>query len=319
MVLVRPSGDLPLLDDISLHVPAGRTAALVGASGAGKSMTAYAVLRLFPVPARITGGRILFSGLDLAALPERDLVGIRGRHIGMIFQEPGTALDPVMSVGDQVVEGIVAHHGRGGSRDRAIEVLGRVGLDASFMRRYPHMLSGGQRQRVLIASAIGPGPDLLIADEPTAALDVTVQAQILDLLARLQRDLGMSLLLITHDLGIVARVATRVAIMYAGQIVETGTVDEIFTQPMHPYTQGLLRCIPVPGKTRRGERLGSIPGLVPNLIGELAGCSFRNRCAHAFADCAGADVGLQELAPGRAYRCLLSPGQCAENALAAAE
>ncbi len=240
MVLVRPSGDLPLLDDISLHVPAGRTAALVGASGAGKSMTAYAVLRLFPVPARITGGRILFSGLDLAALPERDLVGIRGRHIGMIFQEPGTALDPVMSVGDQVVEGIVAHHGRGGSRDRAIEVLGRVGLDASFMRRYPHMLSGGQRQRVLIASAIGPGPDLLIADEPTAALDVTVQAQILDLLARLQRDLGMSLLLITHDLGIVAQMSDVVHVMRAGRIVETAETHQLFAAPRHPYTRSLV-------------------------------------------------------------------------------
>jgi peptide/nickel transport system ATP-binding protein len=240
VALVRPSGDLPILEDVSLQVPAGGTAALVGASGAGKSMTAYAVLRLFPVPARITGGRMLFGGLDLAVLPERDLGAIRGRRIGMIFQEPGAALDPVMSVGDQVMEGIAAHHGRRGARERAVEALDRVGLDASFLRRYPHMLSGGQRQRVLIASAIGPGPDLLIADEPTAALDVTVQAQILDLLARLRRDLGMSLLLITHDLGIVAQMCDLVHVMRSGRIVETAETRRLFAAPQHPYTQSLV-------------------------------------------------------------------------------
>ena len=240
VALVRPSGDLPILDDVSLQVPAGRTAALVGASGAGKSMTAYAVLRLFPVPARITAGRILFDGLDLVALPENDLVAIRGRRIGMIFQEPGAALDPVMSVGDQVMEGIVAHHGRRGARERAVEALQRVGLDPSFMRRYPHMLSGGQRQRVLIASAIAPGPDLLIADEPTAALDVTVQAQILDLLGRLRQDLGMSLLLITHDLGVVAQMSDLVHVMRAGRIVETADTRRLFAAPQHPYTQSLV-------------------------------------------------------------------------------
>lgn len=221
-------------------MPAGHTAALVGASGAGKSMTAYAVLRLFPVPARITGGRILFDGLDLVSLSERDLVGIRGRRIAMIFQEPGAALDPVMSVGDQVMEGIVAHFGRRGARERAREVLERVGLEASFMGRYPHMLSGGQRQRVLIAAAIAPGPDLLIADEPTAALDVTVQAQVLDLLGRLRRDLGMSLLLITHDLGIVAQMADLVHVMRSGHILESAETRQLFAAPRHPYTRSLV-------------------------------------------------------------------------------
>lgn len=240
VALIRPSGDLPILQDVWLHVPPGRTAALVGASGAGKSMTAYAVLRLFPVPARITGGRILFGGLDLAALPERDLAAVRGRRIAMIFQEPGTALDPLMSVGEQVMEGIVAHFGRRGARDRAVDALRRVGLDPSFMRRYPHELSGGQRQRVLIASAIALGPELLIADEPTAALDVTVQAQILDLLSRLQRELGMSLLLITHDLGIVAQMCDLVHVMRDGHVVESAETRQLFASPQHPYTKALV-------------------------------------------------------------------------------
>ncbi len=221
-------------------MPAGLTAGLVGASGAGKSMTAYAVLRLFPVSARITAGRILFDGVDLAQLPERDLVQVRGRRIAMIFQEPGTALDPVMSVGDQVKEGIVAHFGRRGARDQAVAALRRVGLESEILRRYPHELSGGQRQRVLIASAIALQPALLIADEPTAALDVTVQAQILDLLARLQRDLGMSLLLITHDLGIVAQMCDLVHVMRDGTVVESAETRRLFAAPQHPYTRALV-------------------------------------------------------------------------------
>jgi ABC-type glutathione transport system ATPase component len=233
-------GLLSILEDVSLVVPAGRTAALVGASGAGKSMTAYAVLRLFPVPARITAGRILLDGTDLTALSERELTAIRGRRVAMIFQEPGAALDPLMTAGDQVMEGIVAHLGRRGARERAVEALTRVGLDAAFLRRYPHELSGGQRQRVLIAGAIAPGPDLLIADEPTAALDVTVQAQILDLLARLQRDLGMALLLITHDLGVVAQAADLVHVMRGGRIVESAETHRLFASPQHPYTQVIV-------------------------------------------------------------------------------
>ncbi len=240
VALVRPAGERPILHEVSLEVPAGLTAGLVGASGAGKSMTAYAVLRLFPVPARITAGRILFEGVDLAQLPERDLVPVRGRRIAMIFQEPGTALDPVMSVGDQVMEGIVAHFGRRGARDEVVEALRRVGLDPQILRRYPHELSGGQRQRVLIASAIALRPALLIADEPTGALDVTVQAQILDLLSRLQRDLGMSLLLITHDLGIVAQMCDLVHVMRDGTVVESAETRRLFAAPQHPYTRALV-------------------------------------------------------------------------------
>ena len=236
----RSTALLPVLEDVSLLVPAGRTAALVGASGAGKSMTAYAVLRLFPAPARITAGRILLDGTDLTAMSERELTAVRGRRAAMIFQEPGAALDPLMTAGDQVMEGIVAHLGKRGARERAVDALTRVGLDGTFFRRYPHELSGGQRQRVLIAGAIAPGPDLLIADEPTAALDVTVQAQILDLLARLQRDLGMALLLITHDLGVVAQTADLVHVMRGGRIVETAETHALFASPQHPYTQAIV-------------------------------------------------------------------------------
>jgi len=251
VALIRPSGELPVLERVSLHVPARQTAGLVGASGAGKSMTAYAVLQLFPVPARITTGRILFDGVDLVQLPERDLVPIRGRRIAMIFQEPGAALDPIMSVGDQVMEGIVAHFGRRGARERGAEAAERVGLDPQLLGRYPHELSGGQRQRVLIAAAIALGPSLLIADEPTAALDVTVQAQILDLLGRLQRGLGMSLLLITHDLGIVAQMCDLVHVMRNGTIVESAETRQLFAAPQHPYTRTL-----VTGAQRMGLWMG---------------------------------------------------------------
>ena len=240
VTIPKPSGDIPVLDDVSLHVPAGQAVALVGGSGAGKSMTASAVLKLFPVPARITSGKILLAGIDLVPLSERQMQAYRGRRIAIIFQEPASALDPVMSVGDQVMEGIVAHLGRKGARERAAEVMRLVGLDPSLLKRYPHELSGGQRQRVLIAAAIGPGPELLIADEPTAALDVTVQAQILDLLARLQRDLGMSVLLITHDLGVVAQTCDLVHVMRAGHIVESAETRQLFAAPQHPYTRTLV-------------------------------------------------------------------------------
>ena len=240
VVISKASGDIPVLDDVWLQVPAGKAVALVGASGAGKSMTAAAILKLFPVPSRITAGKILLNGTDLVPLSDREMQAYRGRRIAVIFQEPTSALDPVMSVGDQVMEGIVAHLGRRGARDRAAEVLRRVGLDPILMRRYPHELSGGQRQRVLIAAAIGPGPELLIADEPTAALDVTVQAQILDLLGRLQHELGMSILLITHDLGIVAQQCDLVHVMRQGRIVESAETKQLFAAPQHPYTRTLV-------------------------------------------------------------------------------
>ena len=240
VTIPKAGGDLVVLEDVSLDVPSGKFVALVGGSGAGKSMTACAVLKLFPVPARITAGRILVDGTDLVPLSERAMQAYRGRRIAIIFQEPTSALDPVMSVGDQVREGIVAHLGRRGSRERAAEALQRVGLDPSLVKRYPHELSGGQRQRVLIAAAIAPGPALLIADEPTANLDVTVQAQILDLLARLQHELGMSVLLITHDLGVVAQTSDLVHVMRAGRIVESGETHRLFASPQHPYTRALV-------------------------------------------------------------------------------
>jgi peptide/nickel transport system ATP-binding protein len=251
VIIPKPSGDVPVLEGVSLDVPAGRAVALVGASGAGKSMTAYAILKLFPVPAKITAGTIVLDGVDLVPLSERQMQPYRGRRIAIIFQEPASALDPVMSIGDQVMEGIVAHLGRRGARERAAEALTRVGLDTGLLRRYPHELSGGQRQRVLVAAAIAPGPELLIADEPTAALDVTVQAQILDLLGRLQRDLGMSLLLITHDLGIVAQTCDRVHVMRAGQVVESAETRQLFAAPQHPYTRTLVAG---------AQRLGLWPG-----------------------------------------------------------
>jgi peptide/nickel transport system ATP-binding protein len=241
----------------------------------------------------------------------------------MIFQEPMTSLNPAYTIGNQLEEALLRHRkvGRAKARERAVFLLETVGISAAASRlgQYPHQLSGGLRQRVMIAMALMCGPELIIADEPTTALDVTIQAQILHLLAKLQRELRVAVILISHDLGVVARVADRVAIMYAGQIVETGEVSAIFAQPMHPYTQGLLRCIPVPGKTKRGVPLGSIPGIVPGLFGELSGCSFRNRCAHAYAGCASTNVGMKELAPGRGYRCLLPPERCAANAAVVAE
>jgi ABC-type glutathione transport system ATPase component len=251
VTIPKASGDFVVLEDVSLDVPSGKFVALVGGSGAGKSMTACAVLKLFPVPARITAGRILFNGTDLVPLSEREMQTYRGRRIAIIFQEPTSALDPVMSVGDQVMEGIVAHLGRRGARERAAEALQRVGLDPSLLKRYPHELSGGQRQRVLIAAAIAPGPALLIADEPTGSLDVTVQAQILDLVARLQHDLGMSVLLITHDLGVVAQTSELVHVMRAGRIVESAETHQLFASPQHPYTRALVTG---------AQRLGIWPG-----------------------------------------------------------
>jgi peptide/nickel transport system ATP-binding protein len=235
----------------------------------------------------------------------------------MIFQEPMTSLNPAYTIGNQLTEVLRRHKRVSGAeaRERAVYLLQTVGITAaeSRLRQYPHQLSGGLRQRVMIAMALMCGPQLIIADEPTTALDVTIQAQILALLAALQREFRMGMILITHDLGIVARVAQRVAVMYAGEIVETGTVDEVFAAPLHPYTQGLLQCIPIPGKTPRGEHLGSIPGMVPSLMGDLRGCSFRERCPYAFAACADA-VPLAELGPGRGCRCLLSREQTAANA-----
>jgi peptide/nickel transport system ATP-binding protein len=312
------AGMLHPVREISFAVERGETLCIVGESGCGKSLTSLAIMDLLPRRARRRAAKLTFAGQDLTGLDDRQMADLRGNKMAMIFQEPMTSLNPSYTIGNQLEEALLRHRrvGRPAATDRAVYLLEKVGITAagSRLRQYPHQLSGGLRQRVMIAMSLMCGPDLIIADEPTTALDVTIQAQILHLLAALQREFQMGLILITHDLGIVARVATRVAVMYAGQIVETGTVAELFARPMHPYTQGLLRCIPVPGKTRRGAHLGSIPGIVPNLIGDLIGCSFRNRCDYAHDACTTGDVALDEIAPGRAYRCLLSATQCAVNA-----
>jgi peptide/nickel transport system ATP-binding protein len=316
------AGLLHPVRDVSFSVGRGDVVCIVGESGCGKSLTSLAVMNLLPARAQRSAQKLAFDGIDLLRLSERAMSDLRGNAMAMIFQEPMTSLNPCYTVGTQLTEALRRHRrvGTRAARDRAVALLEKVGITAAAERlgQYPHQLSGGLRQRVMIAMALMCGPKLLIADEPTTALDVTIQAQILRLLASLRRDLDMAVILITHDLGIVARVATHAAVMYAGEIVETGSAREVFAQPMHPYTQGLLRCIPVPGRIKRRARLGSIPGLVPSLIGDPQGCAFRNRCPYAFEDCAGAHVALAELSPGRAYRCLLPPGQCAANAVAAA-
>ncbi|MBV8702796.1 MAG: ABC transporter ATP-binding protein, partial [Acetobacteraceae bacterium] len=254
--------------------------------------------------------RIAFAGEDIARLPERRLARLRGDRMGMIFQEPMTSLNPAYTIGSQMTEVLRRHRGlsRAAAVDRSAAMLARVGVSAPAMRlgQFPHQLSGGLRQRVMIATALLCEPALLIADEPTTALDVTVQAQILRLIAALQRELGLAVLLITHDLGVVARVAHRVSVMYAGEIVEQASASALFAAPAHPYTRGLLAAIPVPGKVRRGEPLGSIPGIVPRLETGFAGCPFRDRCSHAAPSCAVA-APSQAQGADHAYRCRLPP------------
>ncbi len=303
---------------MSFSIARGQTLCIVGESGCGKSLTSLAIMGLLPRTARCRARRLTFEGIELLGLRERAMGDLRGERMAMIFQEPMTSLNPAYTIGNQLEEMLKRHRKAttGEARDRAVFLLEKVGITAAASRlsQYPHQLSGGLRQRVMIAMSLMCEPDLLVADEPTTALDVTIQAQILLLLAALQKEFDMGLLLITHDLGIVARVADRVAVMYAGQIVESGRVEQIFDQPTHPYTQGLLDCIPVPGKTEPGARLGSIPGTVPALIGPQVGCSFAARCNYAQADCTLDDVALRDShAVGHEYRCVLAPERCAEN------
>jgi peptide/nickel transport system ATP-binding protein len=287
--LATSRGTLHAVRDISFDINAGETLCLVGESGCGKSMTALALMGLLPNSASRGARHLTFEGQDLAKASPRQLASLRGNRMAMIFQEPMTALNPAYTIGDQLNEVHRRHKGstQAQARERAIELLEKVGITAAGERlgQYPHQLSGGLRQRVMIAMALMCGPTLLIADEPTTALDVTIQAQILRLIIDLQKDLGIAVLLITHDLGVVARVAHRVAVMYAGEIVESATAASLFRKPRHPYTRGLMTSIPIPGRTPPGERLGSIPGIVPSLIGEVQGCAFRDRCAYAFAAC----------------------------------
>lgn len=285
----RKGREVRAVDGVSLEVHAGEVVGLVGESGCGKSATALSILRLIPSPpGKIVGGKILLNGNDLLALNDKDIRKIRGNKISMIFQEPMTALNPVFTVGNQIAEVFRVHRGmnRREALDASIEMLTQVRMPepAKRAREYPHQLSGGMRQRVIIAMALACRPELLIADEPTTALDVTVQAQILALMEQLRKENGCAVLFITHDLGIVAEFCTRVAVMYAGQIVEVGPVSRIFEEPRHPYTQGLIRCVPRVDRPRRG-RLPVIPGTVPEFKEALPGCRFAPRCDQKMPEC----------------------------------
>jgi len=299
-------GTARAVDGVSLSLARGRVLGLVGESGCGKSMTALCLLRLVPSPGRITGGRILFQGRDLLTLPEREMRAVRGAGVAMIFQEPMTALNPVLTVGSQIAEAIAVHRpvSRREAWDRAVALLDEVGIPEPAARAtdYPHQLSGGMRQRVMIAMAISCEPQVLVADEPTTALDVTIQADILALLRDLRERHGMAVLLITHDLGVVAEQADDVAIMYAGRIVEQAPVAEIFARPRHPYTQALLRSMPRLG--HHVDRLAQIPGHVPDLAKLPAGCAFRERCPIAVDACGAAPPPLEEKAPGHRAACI---------------
>ena len=305
--IATPRGPLHAVRDLSFRIERGETLCLVGESGCGKSMTAFALMGLLPPAARRAVRHFRFEGEDLAAASPARLAALRGNRMAMVFQEPMTALNPAYTIGDQLVEVHRRHKDstRRAARDRAVELLEKVGITAAGkrLRQYPHQLSGGLRQRVMISMALMCGPALLIADEPTTALDVTIQAQILRLLVDLQRDLGIAILLITHDLGVVARTARRVAVMYAGEIVESASTAALFGAPRHPYTRGLMAAIPVPGKTPPGARLGAIAGVLPSLIGEIRGCAFRDRCMHATAICA-LPVAVRSEA-GHDWRCVL--------------
>jgi oligopeptide/dipeptide ABC transporter ATP-binding protein len=302
----RAPAAAPAVDDVSFDIRAGETLGLVGESGSGKSVTALSIMRLVQPPGRVVHGRVIFKGRDLFAVDEDEMRRVRGAEIGLIFQEATSALNPVFTVGDQIAEALRVH-GRGTRHDaraKAVDLLAAVRIPDPHLRArdYPHQLSGGMRQRVMIAIAVACRPSLLIADEPTTALDVTIQAQILDLLREMKSTFNLSLLLVTHDLGIVAETADRVAVMYAGRIVETGPVRAIFRAPGHPYTRGLLESIPggVPGQPLRAIK-GSVP-----LIGRLPpGCAFNPRCPDRFEPCTTEPPPDYEVGPGHDAKCYL--------------
>ncbi|RMF89158.1 MAG: ABC transporter ATP-binding protein [Planctomycetota bacterium] len=304
-------GVVKAVQGVSFEIPRGRTLALVGESGCGKSVTALSLMRLVSAPGKIVDGKITFfdetdGEIDITALPERELRKIRGKKIAMIFQEPMTSLNPVFTVGAQIVEALRLHTDLSAAeaRDAAIEMLAKVGIPdpAQRFREYPHQFSGGMRQRAMIAMALSCRPQLLIADEPTTALDVTIQAQILELLRDLQQEHHMSILLITHDLGIVAETAQDVVVMYASKIVEQASVDEVFGRPLHPYTRGLLRSRPSLGQSK-SEKLETIEGMVPSPREFPPGCKFHPRCKHRQARCEREEPELVEIEPGHFARC----------------
>lgn len=300
------NGTITAVDGVSFSIGAGETLGLVGESGCGKSMTSLSVMRLVPSPpGAIEGGKVLFEGRDILMLPEPEMRRMRGRDMAMVFQEPMTSLNPVFTVGEQIMETIMHHDhvSRRDAQERAIEMLRKVGIPSPErrVRDFPHEMSGGMRQRVMIAIALACNPRLLIADEPTTALDVTIQAQILELMRRLRNEYHTATLLITHDLGVIAETADRVAVMYAGQIVESASVESIFENPLHPYTVGLLGSIPRLNGTKR--RLNVIEGTVPSPLNVPNGCRFGPRCSRATRHCSAHAQDLREVAPGHHVRC----------------
>ena len=301
------AGQVRAVDGVSFKVPRGKTLGIVGESGCGKSVTALSINRLLPKPmGNILGGQVLFEGVDLVKAPNEHMLKVRGGRIGMIFQEPMTALNPVHRIGRQLSEVFLLHKTKDPRKalEMSVEMLRLVGIPSPEVRvsEYPHQLSGGMRQRVVIAMALACKPALVIADEPTTALDVTVQAQILELMKQLQAEMGMSIILITHDLGVIAETCDEVVVMYAGRVAEHGPVREIFENPTHPYTRGLLQSIPrLEGERKR--KLKTIEGMVPGLLELPSGCRFRNRCPHRIDKCAEAQPPLEEVSGGHTAAC----------------
>jgi peptide/nickel transport system ATP-binding protein len=303
------AGIIKAVDDVSFRVPKGKTLGLVGESGCGKSVTAMSITRLISAPGQIVSGQILLNGRDLIPLSEREMRQVRGAQISMIFQEPMTALNPVLSVGFQVAEAVLAHEkvSKREAWSRAVEAMKAVSIPDPEKRAkdYPHQLSGGMRQRIMIAMALVCNPALVIADEPTTALDVTIQAQILELLDSLRVQYHLSLILISHDLGVIAEVAETVAVMYAGKIVEIGSAQEVFHNPKHPYTEGLLRSVPRLGSSvQKKDRLYAIEGMVPNLLRMPEGCSFAPRCYKRTVECTLSEIPLEPVAGQHEVRCI---------------
>jgi oligopeptide/dipeptide ABC transporter ATP-binding protein len=297
------------LDNVSLTIESGQTLGLVGESGCGKSVTAHSIMRLIPdPPGKIEGGEIFFEGQDLLKVTKAQMRRIRGNQISMIFQEPMTSLNPVFPVGDQVGEVIRLHQGlsRKETRERVLEAFQLVGIPAAETRldEYPHQMSGGMRQRVMIAMALACNPKLMIADEPTTALDVTIQAQILDLMNKLKEETGAAILFITHDLGVIAEMAQFVAVMYAGKIMEYTDIKTIFSRPHNPYTVGLMQSIPVLGRETKDKRLQTISGVVPSLLNLPSGCLFSDRCQDVFDDCRHKEPDMYQVANNHFVRCL---------------
>ncbi len=312
-------GVVPAVDGVNLFIKRGETLGVVGESGCGKSVTSLSIMRLIPnPPGRIVEGEILFEGEDIVKKSESEMRKIRGNDISMIFQEPMTSLNPVYTIGDQIAEAVELHQGLTHKEaiDKSVEMLRLVGipLPERRVKEYPHQLSGGMRQRVMIAMALSCNPKLLIADEPTTALDVTIQAQILELMKKLKKELGMAIMLITHDLGVVAEMAERVVVMYGGKVVEEGDVVSIFKAPLHPYTEGLLKSIP--RLDRADGVLHVIEGVVPNPLHLPHGCRFNPRCPYVFDKCKESQPVLEQVAPGRFVACFIAADRLSKGVTA---